>query len=166
MDRRSRLLVALVFSVSVSTACFSSAPDCFAHETPIVTTGVDGSWELTILENGDGSTLNVSSILFVRISRAPQDTDGGAAAACGGPANVSLNVTYLAGDDGFKDAVMSGVFTPSSQVGDGMVVLQLGDLSVTAAIHADGTVVSTSSSVRNDAGTTMSAIVTLMRTAL
>jgi len=165
MDRRSGLLLALVFSVSVSTACFPSVPDCFAHETPIVTTGVDGSWELTILENGDGSTLNVSSILFVRISAAPQDTDGGAAATCRGPAKVSLNVTYLAGDDGFKDAVMSGIFTPSSQVGDGTVVLQLGDLSVTAAIHADGTVVSTSSSVRNDAGT-MSAIVTLMRTAL
>lgn len=117
------------------------------------------------METGDGSTLDVSSILFVRISSAPQDKDGGAAAACRGPANVSLDVTYLAGDDGFKDAVMSGVFTPSSQMGDGMVVLQLGDLSVTAAIHADGTVVSTSSSARNDAGT-VSAIVTLMRTAL
>ena len=49
---------------------------------------------------------------------------GGAAAACGGPANVSLKVTYLAGDDGFKDAVMSGVFTPSSQVG-GVSMLRL-----------------------------------------
>ena len=79
---------------------------------------------------------------------------------------ASLTVTYLAGDDGFKDAVMSGVFTPSSsQVGDGMVSLQLGDLSVTAAIQVDGTVVSTSSSWRDDAGT-ISAIVTLMRTAL
>jgi len=168
MHRRGRLLVALVSSVvGLSPACLPPGPSpCVAHGGPVNTTAVEGSWEISLLTDGDGSTLNVSSIFFVSVSRAPETTDGGTAAICNGPTNALLIVTYLAGDDRFKGADLSGGFTPLSvQAANGMLSLKLGGLSIDAAIQSDGTVVSTSSSLRDDAGTA-SVLVTLTRTAL
>jgi hypothetical protein len=163
MHVRGRLLAALVFAVSLSPACLSAGgDDCFALAPPI-TTGVDGSWEISQLAE-DGSALDLSSTLFVRIESASQNADGGVPAMCSGSSGVSLVVTYLAGDDQFKDAAMSGTFYPS-QAGAGTLALKLGALSVSAQVKGDGTVVSTTSSWHDDAGT-RSALVILTRTAL
>jgi hypothetical protein len=163
MHVRGRLLAALVFSVSVSSACLSPGGDaCPAHAPPI-TTGVEGSWEISQLAE-DGSAPDLSSILFVRIESASQNADAGVAAICNGSGGVSLVVTYLSGDDQFKDAAMSGIFYPS-QAGAGTLDLKLGDLSINANLQGDWTVGSTASSWHDEAGT-RSALVILTRTAL
>ena len=104
-------------------------------------------------------------MFFVRISRAPE-TNGGTADLCSAPTKAALDVAYLAGDDRFKNAQMSGVFTRSSAgAADGSLQLQLGDLSVDAAIRADATVTSSSGLTRGDGGTAP-ILVPLVRTSI
>ena len=153
MLRSNTLFLAFGLLTSGLVACWPNpAKDC-RPGPPVNTSAAEGSWEVSLLTEDSLPTLTVSSMFFVRISRAPE-TNGGTADLCSAPTKAALDVAYLGGDDRFKNAQMSGVFTPSSPgAADGSLHLQLGDLSVDAAIRADATVVSISSLTPSDGGT-------------
>ena len=165
MLRSNTLLLAIAIVTSGLVACWSNpAKDC-RPGPPVNTFAVEGSWEISLLTEDSSPTLAVSSMILVRISRVPE-TNGGTANLCSAPTEAVLNVAYLGGDDRFQNAQMSGVFTASSPgAADGNLQVQLGDLSVEAAIRADATVTSTSGFTRNDGGTTP-ILVDLVRTSI
>ena len=157
---------AAIWVLAVSASCVSpKPPECVPDQPPISTFAVQGSWEISLLA-GDGSTLDVSSMLFVRIAKTPDNADAGTFETCRSPSEAQLTVTFLSGDNQFKNAAMSGTFAPSaSQAGAGILSLQLGALSVEATVGADATVDSSSGSWRDDAGSRGMSVV-LMRTSL
>ncbi len=165
MFRSNTLLLAFGLLTSGLVTCWSNpAKDC-RPGPPVNTFAVEGSWEISLLTEDSLPTLTVSSIFLVRISRAPE-TNGGAADLCGSPTEAALDVAYLGGDDRFKDAQLSGVFAPSSPgAADGSLHLQLGDLSVDAAVSANATVTSSSGLTRSDGGTAP-ILVDLVRTSI
>jgi len=150
--RAVTLFLAFGLLTSGLVACWSNpAKDC-RPGPPVNTSAVEGSWEISLLTQDSLPTLAVSSMFFVRISRTPE-TNGGTADLCSAPTKAALDVAYLDGDDRFKNAQMSGVFTPSSPgVAEGNLQLQLGDLSVNAAIGAAAAVTLSSGLTRSDGG--------------
>jgi hypothetical protein len=165
MLRSNTLLLAIAIVTSGLVACWSNPVRDCRPGPQVNTSAVEGSWEISLLTEDALPTLTVSSMFFVRISRAPE-TNGGTADLCSSPTEAALDVAYLGGDDGFKDAPMSGTFAPSSPgAADGSLHLQLGNLSFDAAIRADATVASSSGSTRNDGGTTP-ILVDLLRTSI
>ena len=137
----STLMVALMLS-NGWVACSSpspSSPNCtvlVSQSRPVV--AVEGSWEIMLLAS-DGT----ESLLYVRIGT----VDGGTSAACNGA--VPLDVAFLSGDQIFAAAPLSGCFKVTSCTGDGVLSLNLGDISLSATLKSDGTVVSTNSKSSN-----------------
>jgi hypothetical protein len=165
MLRSNTLLLAFGLLTSALVACFSNPAKNCRPGPPVNTSAVEGSWNISLLTEDSLSTLTVSSMFFVRISRAPE-TNGGTADVCSSPTEAALDIAYLESDDRFKDAQLSGVFTPSSPgAADGSLHLELGDLSIDAVIRADATVTLSSGLTRSDGGTAP-ILVDLVRTSI